>query len=267
MQRQDIGKIIKNTIIALIILVVFCFAVFLDLSGVKFKKNKNFSNVQKQELSEVFANAVQKNWQNVSLDSHYAEILVNVSPKGDILYIQPLSNSEYTQYAVNAIMKSSPFRNLPIKTNNDITVSFHFDKSGVSAQIMTKQEDTLMTVDTPRYTMVFCTVLDEKFKPDLNEYAKIVEKQINKSWNPPKISNSRVVVDFKINKNGNTEDIHISNSSKNPIADLAALQAIKQTNFSPLPENFLNESAGFRYFFMVVQDSKNQENNKKRNEV
>lgn len=256
MQNQDGLKILRNTLIILILLVVLCFAFIFDLSGIKLKKTSTVTKQEKQELEIALVDAVQPNWENTFSKKNHAEIFVQIDSKGNILYIQPITRTESTKTAVSSLMKSAPFKNLPIKNNNDICIQFEFDDSYVNAHIMTKQEDTVMTANTPKRKQSFCQILNDNLKNDLSGYNQALQKKIDANWNPPTVANSRVVVDFDISRSGQADNIRVVNSSKKPFADIAALNAVKNTKFDPLPENIKNDRVSFREFFMVTQEVK-----------
>lgn len=80
---------------------------------------------------------------------------------------------------------------------------------------------------------------------------KNLEKTIKTNWNPPKSETSkRVVVIFKINKNGELLALKIQQSSNDEETDKAALEAIKVTSpFKPLPEQFKGQNIDIEFTF------------------
>jgi TonB family protein len=74
---------------------------------------------------------------------------------------------------------------------------------------------------------------------DFGPYMANLQRNIKHSWHPPKGNESkRVVVLFKIHKNGQLTNLRIDHSSGLAIADQAALRAIETAaaNFHALPE-------------------------------
>ena len=82
-------------------------------------------------------------------------------------------------------------------------------------------------------------------------YMKNLEKTIKTNWNPPKSEASkRVVVVFKINKQGELLALKILQSSNDEEADKAALKAVRITSpFKPLPEQFEGRNIDIEFTF------------------
>ena len=75
---------------------------------------------------------------------------------------------------------------------------------------------------------------------------KNLEKTIKENWNPPKLKTSkRVVVIFKINKQGELLMLKIKQSSNDKETDEAALKAVRAAlPFKALPEQFKGQNIG-----------------------
>lgn len=86
---------------------------------------------------------------------------------------------------------------------------------------------------------------------DFNPYMEKLQKDIKKNWNPPKGEESkRVVLLFKIDKNGNLLKYEIKKSSRNVATDNAAVNALLDTApFDPLPEDFMGKSVDIQFTF------------------
>lgn len=88
-------------------------------------------------------------------------------------------------------------------------------------------------------------------KPDFGPYLKNAQNKIKKNWNPPKSNTStRVIAVFTINKKGNLMNIKISQSSKDPNIDKAAIKSIKSAApFGPLPKGFKGKDIDIHFTF------------------
>lgn len=71
------------------------------------------------------------------------------------------------------------------------------------------------------------------------------------NWDPPKGEHSkRVVLLFKIAKDGRLLNVSVHNSSGTPEADQAAIRAVKLTApFKPLPAEFRGQSVDIQFTF------------------
>jgi len=101
---------------------------------------------------------------------------------------------------------------------------------------------------------------------DFGSYMKDLQQRIRETWRPPRGNESkRVVVKFRVNREGKLEDATIKESSGEMIADQAALIAIRQTfPFKPLPPEFSREDVDieFTFDYNVFGDrSRSQANN------
>lgn len=88
-------------------------------------------------------------------------------------------------------------------------------------------------------------------EPDFGPYMKELQKTIKHNWNPPKGKESkRIVVLFKVAKDGRLLALKIYKSSGNIVADKAALEAVEVTApFRPLPEKFKGKSVDIQFTF------------------
>ncbi len=79
---------------------------------------------------------------------------------------------------------------------------------------------------------------------DFGPYMADLQRNIKRSWHPPKRNESkRVVVLFKIHKNGQLSNLRIDRSSGLDVVDQAALRAIEtaSANFRAFPEGASND--------------------------
>ena len=71
---------------------------------------------------------------------------------------------------------------------------------------------------------------------DFGPYLTEMQRRIKRAWYPPKGNESKkIVLKFKIAKNGSVSDIRLSRSSGLQIADEAAMTAIQNAGLQPLP--------------------------------
>lgn len=82
-------------------------------------------------------------------------------------------------------------------------------------------------------------------------YMRRMQMKIKSNWDPPKQDASkRVVVFYKIKKNGKLSSSKIIQSSGNKDLDKAAINALKKSApFEPLPENFKKDYVDVQFTF------------------
>ena len=93
--------------------------------------------------------------------------------------------------------------------------------------------------------------IDAIREPDFGPYMRELQRRIKMNWNPPKGNESkRVVLLFKIAKDGRLLSCSVFKSSGLPSADKAALDAVKLTApFKPLPAEYKNSSIDIQFTF------------------
>ncbi len=93
--------------------------------------------------------------------------------------------------------------------------------------------------------------IDAIAEPDFGPYMRDLQSRIKRNWDPPKGNESkRVVLLFKIAKDGRLLSCSVSKSSGLPAADNAAINAVKLTApFRPLPANFRGSSVDIQFTF------------------
>ena len=93
--------------------------------------------------------------------------------------------------------------------------------------------------------------IDAIREPDFGPYMRELQRRIKMNWNPPKGNESkRVVLLFKIAKDGRLLSCSVFKSSGLPSADQAALDAVKLTApFKPLPVEYKNSSIDIQFTF------------------
>jgi len=93
--------------------------------------------------------------------------------------------------------------------------------------------------------------IDAIKEPDFGPYMKELQRRIKMNWDPPKGNESkRVVLLFKISKDGRLLSIKVHKSSGLEAADTAAMNAVKLTApFKPLPAEFKGQNVDIQFTF------------------
>lgn len=93
--------------------------------------------------------------------------------------------------------------------------------------------------------------IDAIREPDFGPYMRDLQKRIKMNWDPPKGNESkRVVLLFKIAKDGRLLSCSVFKSSGLPGADKAAINAVQATApFRPLPPEFKGQSIDIQFTF------------------
>ncbi len=93
--------------------------------------------------------------------------------------------------------------------------------------------------------------IDAIKEPDFGPYMKELQRRIKMNWDPPKGNESkRVILLFKISRDGRLLSVNVHKSSGLPEADNAAINAVKLTApFKPLPPDFKGSSVDIQFTF------------------
>lgn len=93
--------------------------------------------------------------------------------------------------------------------------------------------------------------IDAVREPDFGPYMRELQRRIKMNWDPPKGNESkRVVLLFKIAKDGRLLSVRVFKSSGLPNSDRAALNAVELTApFKPLPADFRGASIDIQFTF------------------
>ena len=93
--------------------------------------------------------------------------------------------------------------------------------------------------------------IDSVREPDFGPYMRELQRRIKMNWDPPKGNESkRVVLLFKIARDGRLLSVRVFKSSTIPNADKAALNAVELTApFRPLPADFKGSSIDIQFTF------------------
>lgn len=93
--------------------------------------------------------------------------------------------------------------------------------------------------------------IDALAQPNWGAYMAEVERRVKRNWSPPKGDESkRVVILFKIGKDGRLLSVKVTKSSGQPLADQAAKAAIElSAPFRPLPPEYKDSSIDIDFTF------------------
>ena len=93
--------------------------------------------------------------------------------------------------------------------------------------------------------------IDALREPDFGPYMRELQRKIKLNWDPPKGNESkRVVLLFKIAKDGRLLTCRVLKSSGLQSADAAALKAVELTApFKPLPADYRGQSIDIQFTF------------------
>ncbi len=93
--------------------------------------------------------------------------------------------------------------------------------------------------------------VDALKEPDFGPYMRELQRRIKRRWNPPRGNKSkRVVLLFKISKDGRLLSLNVHTPSGNPESDRAALEAVKAAApFRPLPPEYRQKDIDIQFTF------------------
>lgn len=203
---------------------------------------------------------IRANWKSPAKSGKNLIISFDIAKDGKISNCKILQSSgkiDIDEKAMNAIKLSSPVQPLPKDFDGEyITVEYVFPIKKQPFDIIV----TLFKLDGG-FLERFIQKTEQKDKSSNNLrsndeigwsfYMKNLEKEIKNNWNPPKGNEGqRVIVKFKIDKDGRLLSCDIQQSSGNSEADAAAVEAVKITApFKPLPKEFKGVSIDIEFTF------------------
>lgn len=93
--------------------------------------------------------------------------------------------------------------------------------------------------------------IDAIREPDFGPYMRELQRRIKRNWDPPKGNESkRVVLIFKVSKDGRLKSLRVYKSSGVVEADKAAINAVELTApFSPLPPEYKGSDIDIQFTF------------------
>ncbi len=148
------------------------------------------------------------------------KVIFNVDSAGNLsdLQIEDSSGSKLIdQKALQAVKNAAPFKPLPYGAPKNIYIELAFDADKIDPK-------------TNAYK------IDNHSDLDFGLYMADLQRHIKRAWFPPKgYEIKAVTVIFKIHKQGSMSDLRLEHSSGVSAIDQAALEAIKNSHFRPLP--------------------------------
>lgn len=93
--------------------------------------------------------------------------------------------------------------------------------------------------------------IDALKEPDFGPYMRELQRRIKRNWNPPRGNKSkRVVLVFKLGRDGRLLSLKVDAPSGNPESDHAALEAVKASApFRPLPAEYRGNDVDIQFTF------------------
>ena len=93
--------------------------------------------------------------------------------------------------------------------------------------------------------------IDALKEPDFGPYMRELQRRIKRRWNPPRGNRSkRVVLMFKVSKDGRLLSLSVHTSSEKPESDEAAINAVKAAApFRPLPPEYRGNDIDIQFTF------------------
>ncbi len=178
-------------------------------------------------------------------------LTIKISKDGRLLKsdIKKSSGSEKFDKSAIEIIKSSQ-RQLSAYSYAFEQLPNGFNGNSVDIQVILNRntKQVTATVITPNVN-VSKTELYTKDNVDYSAYMKDVQKRIKRNWYPPNYRTKKVVVLFKISKTGDLISCNVYKSSGDTETDNAAIKAVKNTKFKPLPQESTKESIDIQFSF------------------
>lgn len=93
--------------------------------------------------------------------------------------------------------------------------------------------------------------IDALKEPDFGPYMRELQRRIKRNWDPPKGNESkRVVLMFKVSRDGRLLSLKVAKTSGSPVADRAAKAAVELTApFMPLPPEYRGDDIDIQFTF------------------
>jgi len=93
--------------------------------------------------------------------------------------------------------------------------------------------------------------IDAMKEPDFGPYMRELQRRIKRNWEPPRGNESkRVVIYFKVSRDGRLLTLNVKKSSGVAVADKAAVSAVELTApFSPLPAEYRGNDIDIEFTF------------------
>lgn len=257
-------KKITFIIIFIILILIAGYFDFINARNSQYKHTAQQLAESNPEVNSYIKNifySISENWYPNDERKYSVELQGIIDSDGtlnSVTVICPSKNKDFEKSAMKAFIKASPFKQLPKNIRNEgLIIWVTFNEKGITISLPKKSQNTIVNMFDIRDKSVFCDVTSTD-APEMKHYARKIEQLIQANWNPPENFDSRVVVNFTINKDGSLKNIKAETSSKNVFVLNAAVNAIKRTQFERFPKSFDNENAQFRYTFMVFNNNGNK---------
>lgn len=177
------------------------------------------------------------------------EIIIAISDKGDIFSWNILKSSgskKQDDSVINSILLSIPVKELPEKYRGEyVKVKLTYQMNKIFNVINVSNEPSGITED------ITTTKNPNAKMPDFGPYMRDIQRRVKMNWDPPKGNQSkRVVLLFRIAKDGRLLSCSVSKSSGLPNVDKAALTAVHlAVPFRPLPSEFNGDFIDIQFTF------------------
>jgi TonB family protein len=137
---------------------------------------------------------------------------------------------------MKAMNDAAPFRKLPDGASSPIKWEASFDKDELKVGVSLRRFDSATASDGLSYPAIFNPVAQADV--DLGPYMADLQRRVKRAWFPPKgCESDRVVIVFRVDRDGNPHDTHVKTSSGVAECDEAALRAVDSAKpFRKLPE-------------------------------
>lgn len=251
-------------IIFIILILIAGYFDFINARSNQYKKAAQQLAESNPEVNSYIKNvfhSISENWNPSDEWKHSIELEGIINADGKLIsvtVIHPSKNKDFETSAMKAFINASPFKPLPKTIRNEgLIIWVTFNQKGINISLPKKSQNTIVNMFDVREKKAFCYVTSTDSQ-EMKQYAQKLEQLIQTNWNPPENFDSRVVVDFTINKDGTLKNIKTETSSKNVFASNAAISAITKTKFEQFPKSFDNENAQFKYVFMVFNNNSNK---------
>ena len=261
MENQRGKNLIKELMIAILVILVFATSAYFDLKNHETSKNANSQLKQLKNDDSVnnylhnVALSINRNWNKANTENSKASYFVMLDKNGNIIsynLIRPTKSSNYEKATLTSIIQAAPFGKLPNSIKDkELALDIEFENLNVEVQVMRKSANTIGNVFDERSTMLVCQALDDN-SVEMKNYARNIGKEVKQRWKPSINFDSRVTVNAKISKDGHIKQLSYETQSHNPLVFQEAIKAIQNTSFEPFPSSIKSEEENFRFSFLVM---------------
>lgn len=282
------NKINKLSYFIISFIVAFCLSTFIVNKNVKASDSSSPTDTQSSKSSQPILSIANEQISMPVWNPYLRELQHNVyrnwEPRGKFkdcpivlnakidrdgkllsLHLQKSSGGiEADKAAMAAVAVTAPFRALPAGyKNQDISVLFTFDNKylnvtnyidTIPSDLSTNTSSIPSSSNTNNYstpTTSSANIDAAKSVSDWGPYMKSMQHKIKRNWKPPhEDETEKIVVMFKIAKDGKLLSLQLVKSSGNPNADRAALLAIETSApFNTLPPEYKGKNLTIQFTF------------------